>query len=189
MPRRIPKWKSDEIVHHLEVFGTDESGRTTSYDTTYERGMDGSHVNIYLSNRDAEVKVVPYTLEHLKLRHGHRHPLELQELFAGIRDGTSIGYLGKYFTDSRTNGHRYVAQFFFAHDEPNGCNLGNFQGPEWSLARLPMITDQIRPHFETLKEFRPQAAQSIENCVKFLEMNNQQIATWEKRLKVARALA
>ena len=161
-------WESEGIKHLLEINHIRDGEIVSSCSEEYEHSEYGSRLNIYLSNEDDELKIVPYTLENFRLSFGKNFPERITELFAGIKNQRVIAYIGKYYMDSQAKGFRHINQYFFYDDKPAGCKLTQYQGPTW-IGLLPMIDKSLRPFFEELKEIKPDALRSIENCVRLLE--------------------
>jgi len=159
-------WKSELIKHFIEITCIGKNGKEYIHSQEYERGEYSSDIKINFSNDDTKLMIVPYTLERLV------YPINIagdniNELFAGIRDGKSITDIGLYFT---SDGMRGINQYFFRDNQPNSFNFGRVSGPGWPTNMPALIDNKSKSYFDTLRKFRPAAAESIHRCVALLSV-------------------
>ncbi len=162
-------WEAEPIKHLLDVTHIRDNGRDFIDSQEYTPGKDSiNFISIFLSVNDAELRVKPYTLEHLKqlVEEGYEKGV-VNELFVGIRNGTGIVYVGKFWTGKQSNDKR-INQYFFKNDEPSGHNFGHMSGPGWPLNQPPVLDERLVRYFNALKEIRPSAIESLERCMKHL---------------------
>ncbi len=91
------------------------------------------------------------------------------ELAVGIKDGHEVVSIAKVWEDVQQKWGRRIAQYFFEAGQITGFNYGNMGGPGQILNRGPEIDTKLRPHYEELKTLRPDAAISLERCMRELE--------------------
>jgi len=163
-------WEIETVKHLLEVTHIGKDGRPFTSSEEYTPNPKGHSANItlLLHPEDRKLEVVPHHLQVFK------NPISLKlpnggtvyELSAGIIDGKSTAFIELKWT--REDGCQRQNQFFFENDEPAGCNIGFFQGPEWPLNRPAIITSAMRPYFSALGEITPDASQSLAKCTEAL---------------------
>jgi hypothetical protein len=161
-------WESEPIKHLLEVTHMGDDGREFSDSQEFTPGKYSTDISLHLSKDDTELRVRPYTMEHLKqlMEEDYENGV-VNELFVGIRDGTGIAYVGKFWTPKEFNGKR-VNQYFFQNDEPSGFNLGHMSGPGWPINQPPVLDERLMQYFTSLKDVRPDVTGSLDRCMEHL---------------------
>ena len=161
-------WEAEPIKHQLKVTHIGDDGRKFSNSQEFTPGKYSTDISLYLLKDDTELRVRPYTMEHLKqiVEEDYENGV-VNELFAGICDGTRIAYVGKFWTSKQFNDKR-VNQYFFQNDEPSGFNFGNMSGHGWPLNQLPMLDERLMQYFIALKDVRPDVAGSLDRCMEHL---------------------
>lgn len=91
----------------------------------------------------------------------------VNELLVGIKGGCEVVSIAKVWES--TEGRKGVAQHFFEGGQITGFNYGNISGPGQILNRGPEVDERLRPHYEEVKNLRPNAAGSLELCMQELE--------------------
>ena len=161
-------WKAKPIKHQLEVTHIGDDGREFSSSQEFTPGKYSTDISLYLSKDDTELKVRPYTMEHLKQLVEEDYENEVvNELFVGIRDETRIAYVGKFWTSKQFDNRR-LNQYFFQNNEPSGFNFGNISGPEWPLNQPPVLDERLMQYFTALKDVRPDVTGSLDKCMEHL---------------------
>jgi len=92
----------------------------------------------------------------------------VNELIVAIRDDREVVSIAKKWKNSE-RGHGGIAQHFFEGGQITGFNYGNISGPGQILNRGPEIDEMLRPHYEEVKALRPNATDSLEQCMRELE--------------------
>lgn len=160
-------WEAEPVKHFLEIAHIEHDGEEFTRSKEYRPGEQETNISVVMMKEDAELRVKPYTLEHLK-NLVMEHPVGAgNELFVGIRDGKSIEYVGKIWTPRDFSGKR-INQYFFKDDKPAGCNLGFYSGPTWPTNHPPLFDERLKTYFDALREMRPGIAESLERCMEHL---------------------
>jgi len=92
----------------------------------------------------------------------------VNELIVAIKDEQEVVSIAKKWQDNE-HGHGGIAQHFFKDGQITGFNYGNMSGPGQILNRGPEVDPMLRPHYEEVKQLRPEAAGSLELCMQALE--------------------
>lgn len=92
----------------------------------------------------------------------------VNELIVAIRDDREVVSIAKKWKHNE-HGHGGIAQHFFEGGQITGFNYGNMSGPGQILNRGPEVDEMLRPHYEEVKALRPNAADSLEQCMLELE--------------------
>ena len=93
---------------------------------------------------------------------------EVNELIVAIKDEQEVVSIAKKWKDNE-QGYGGMAQHFFENGQITGFNYGNMSGPGQILNRGPEVDGMLRPHYEEVKQLRPNAAGSLELCMQELE--------------------
>ena len=161
-------WESKPIKHFLKIIHIGEYGIDLTTSEKYIPKKYSTDISLNLSETDKELRVKPYTLEHLKQIVEEEYPNGIvNELFIGIKDGVSIAYFGEFWTSKQFK-NRSISQYFFEDDQPSGHNFGYLSGPGWPLNQPPMVDERLRSYLEELKAIRPGAADSLDKCIELL---------------------
>ncbi len=91
----------------------------------------------------------------------------VNELLVAVKGGSGVVSIAKKWEGA--DGRKGIAQHFFEADQITGFNYGHMSGPGQILNRGPEIDEKLRPHYEEVKELRPNAAESLELCMQELE--------------------
>jgi len=91
----------------------------------------------------------------------------VNELFVGIRDGTGIAYVGKFWTPKESSDKR-INQYFFQNNEPSGFNFGHISRPRWPLNQPPVLDERLMQYFAALKDVKPGVTGSLNKCMEHL---------------------
>lgn len=95
----------------------------------------------------------------------------VNELIVAIRNENEVASIAKKWENSQ--GSNGIVQHFFKGDRITGFNYGYCSGPGDVLNRGSEIDVLLRPHYEELKEIRPNVAFSLERCLQRLEIPGQ----------------
>lgn len=161
-------WEAEPIKHFLEVSHIGEDGRKVSQSQEYSPGRYSTDISLNLSKSDAELRVRPYTLEHLThlVEEDYENGI-VNELFVGIRDGTDIAYVGKFWPPKQFMG-KSINQYFFRNDQPSGHNFGRMSGPRWPVNHPAILDERLVQYFIALKDVRPGVIGSLDRCMEHL---------------------
>jgi hypothetical protein len=161
-------WESKEITHLLDVTRINKDG--SIYTDSEEYKLGDSRISVYISADDIELKIRPFVLEHLVCPIGIDRSSQAElELFAGIRDGLSIAYIGGH-KKSTSHSSGSVSQYFFKDDKPSSFNFGSMRGPGWPLNLPPFADEKILAHLNELRILRSDASDSIWRCAALLSV-------------------
>ena len=92
----------------------------------------------------------------------------VNELIVAIKDEQEVVSIAKKWKDNE-QGYGGIAQHFFKGDQITGFNYGHISGPGQILNRGPEVDEMLKPHYEEVKQLRPNAAGSLELCMQELE--------------------
>ncbi len=161
-------WEAEPIKHLLEITHIRDDGRDFSSSQEYTLGKYLTDISLHLPKDDAELRVRPYTMEYLKqfVEEDYEDAV-VNELFVGIRDGTGIAYVGKFWTSKQFENKR-VNQYFFQNDQPSGFNFGHISGPGWPLNQPQILDERLMQYFNALKDVRPDVTGSLDRCMEHL---------------------
>jgi len=168
-------WIAEPVKHLLEITHIEKDGReySSSEEFTPEERY-STDISLQLFKKDAELRVRPYTIEHLRqLVEEDYEKGVVNELVAGIRDGISIAYVGTFWT-AKEDRYRRVNQYFLKNDEPSGFNFGHMSGPGWPLNQPPVLDKRLMQYFLELKNLRPDVSGSLDKCMKHLTRSGPQ---------------
>ncbi len=178
-------WKSEGVESRLQTIHA-QGERIFSESRKFKRRSHKSRIVVPLYADDVTVSAKPYTLETLKLTlnedyEGHGI---LKELIAGIRDGNALAYIGRQFDHPLFNikirlmfgDTKYVDEFYFDNDMLLGVRPSYRLIPALLCYKPPVVDEKTRPYFDDLKSARPDAARSIETCLKQFEIPQSQYA-------------
>ncbi|MFA5888466.1 MAG: hypothetical protein WC852_07195 [Candidatus Nanoarchaeia archaeon] len=165
-------WEAELIKHFLEVRHIGENERDFVVSQEFTPGKYSStDISVLLAKEDTELRVKPCSIEHLRhiVNEEYANGNVVNELFAGIKDGTSVAYIGKKAISGQT-GTKFFRQYFFQNNQPNGFDMGIMAGPGWPTRFPSEIDPRLRLYFDELMKFRPDAAESIWKCVAMLSV-------------------
>ena len=94
--------------------------------------------------------------------------MTVNELIVAIKDGQEVVSIAKKWKDNK-KGWSGITQHFFKGGQITGFNYGHISGPGQALNRGPEVDEILRPHYEEVKELRPNASDSLEQCIMELE--------------------
>jgi len=94
--------------------------------------------------------------------------MTVNELIVAIKDEREVVSIAKKWKDNK-RGSGGIAQHFFEDGQITGFNYGLMSGPSQILNRGLEIDEMLRPHYEEVKALRPNAADSLEQCMLELE--------------------
>ncbi|MAH07933.1 hypothetical protein CMI38_06825 [Candidatus Pacearchaeota archaeon] len=160
------KWESDGIEKRLKVTHTKKDG---GYHWNLEEvgeevsnfGLARKQIVVY--DNDKEVRVEPCTLEDLYMELDERRGYKT--LAVSLIGGNELGHIS---IAGRDRGQKFVQQYFFDGDNPGTYSNGHMSGVPWPEDRPLFVMDGWFPYFDSLKEMRPDAEESIDICVDLL---------------------
>jgi len=178
-------WISEGVESRLQTTHAQDE-RTFSESRRFKRRKPHPRLTMPLYADDVTVSAKPYTLETLKLALNEEYPRHgtLKELVAGIRNGTTLVYIGRKFNhppfdfDSRLKfgDTKYLDEFFFDNDIQLGVSPSYHLYPRLLCYKPQVVDEKTRHYFDELKEARPNAARSIEVCLEQLAVHGSQYA-------------
>lgn len=163
-------WQAEPIRYFLKVTNIGKNRRdfSSSQEYTPKKYFTDISLTLCLSTDDAEVKIRPYTMEHLKqlVEEDYRWGI-VNELFVGIRNGTDIANVGMYWVSKQFNEKR-INQYFFDDNQPSAFNFGHMSGPGWPLNQPPVLDERLTQYFNALSDVRPDVTDSLDKCMEHL---------------------
>ncbi len=149
-------------------------------------------VEIDITHKDREILVTAHEIEHYSLRLRLELPPETlgisgDELRIGIIDKTGIRYIQRRISDAISDANELDETFYFEKNKLTsyyGRPTKDYEFVEKhkvKVTELPgftngipdnrdSVTDRIlKPHYESLKQLRPDIAESLEECLNVLK--------------------
>lgn len=172
-------WQSEKTIHRVEIETRDEQGkRRRWYEECSINTWGFGTISICLRPEIKETIITPHVLEML------RNPVDIKyekiiinELIAGISDGTKVAYLGHIRSRVESPEIKCIEQFLFDENgKPFASKLGSQEGPGWCSRRVEVIDTKMRPYFELLKALRPTARKSLDAGIELLSKPGDSIA-------------
>jgi len=163
-------WISKEKRNLLEITHLRE-GIPYTHSKEYTPGKYSSDIKLFLLKEDTELRVKPYTLEHLTNEINEDYPEHIiNKLIAGIRNGESVEYLGYFWTSKKFKNEKRIQQWFFKDDKPSGINFGMISGPDWPINQGAILDEKLRIYFAELidKQIAHVSMRSLWNCIDLL---------------------
>lgn len=168
-------WEFISRNHHLDVTGTTVSGRAFREVLDYEseKYSPDTEINIWhhllpLKSFEGEMSIRRFTVDHFRNPVAEAYPDQIVRfLGAGIRDDSSLVYLGKVWAplnSQRSN----MEQYFFHNDCPRSFHFGHISGPGWPLNHPPILDDRLLVHARELIVVKPGLKKSLEACLEHL---------------------
>jgi|TARA_B100002003_G_scaffold190168_1_gene179066 hypothetical protein len=88
-----------------------------------------------------------------------------ETLAVSLMGGNELGHIS---VKGNSGGQKFVQQYFFEDNSPGAYNNGHMSGVPWPEEKPLFVTDCWFPYFDSLKEMRPNARESIDICVDLL---------------------
>lgn len=99
----------------------------------------------------------------------YNNGMTVNELIVAIKNEREVVSIAKKWKDNERR-RVGIAQHFFKGNQITGFNYGTISGPGQILNRGPEVDEMLRPHYEEVKQLRPNAAESLELCMRELEI-------------------
>lgn len=162
-------WNAEPIKHFLEVMHIDAKGEKFVSSQEYSPEQYSTTLDIHKMSDDVELRIKPYTLEHLNniVEEEYFGGTINNELFIGLRNDLNVDYIGFYWT-SKVFNDKNIRQYFFKDDKPSAFNYGFLSGPGWPTNMSAVLDDTLTDYFEELKDIRPKTAESLDTCIYLL---------------------
>lgn len=192
-----PRWEGVWSKKMIEMYRYDQEGRPMMSHQEYsipERSL-GIDVGIYFGRDELGMVLIPYKLEHFRIRpyiEGREGLVE--ELFMGIMNDSHVDYIGKIWIPKKRgeprvqsmNGKvmrdlslkyvnpkldRYMEQYFFEDGKPSGARIireTGFGGPSWPTNRPVVIGEKLKSYFEDFIKIVPELKKEVRSAVQKL---------------------
>lgn len=144
-------WVERETSHFIEVVRTEADGRTHTDSISYERDPDLSSTipHLYLFPEDVKLELTPFRVTSFErtasISQPGRGPRTITRLIAGIRDDSSVEFLGANW--ETPEGIKGFFQYFLSDGKPVGFSSPSIQGP-MHLGRTDITTEMARKYLE-----------------------------------------